>query len=103
METCNEITEFVECPSENENLNCASQREELLNKIMSCDFSLVELGLFLDTHPNCEKALAMHNEYANKNKKLKDTYQKLYGPLSMDYPCNSWRWGKSPWPWERGF
>lgn len=103
MKVCDENIECIDCLTNTENNDCTSRRDELLNQIMCCDFTLVELGLFLDTHPNCEKALKMHNEYANKCKKLKDTFQKMYGPLSMNYPCNSWRWGEAPWPWERGF
>ena len=34
--------------------------------------------------------------------KLKDKYQKVYGPLTIEYPCNKWRWLEEPWPWERG-
>ena len=33
---------------------------------------------------------------------LKDKYQKVYGPLSIYYPCNKWRWLEEPWPWEGG-
>ena len=34
-------------------------------------------------------------------KDLKDKYQKMYGPLTIFYPCNKWRWLEQPWPWER--
>ena len=37
-----------------------------------------------------------------KLKDLKDKYQKVYGPLSIYYPCNKWRWLEEPWPWEGG-
>ena len=37
-------------------------------------------------------------EYVN----LKDKYQRVYGPLTINYPCNKWRWLEEPWPWERG-
>ena len=33
---------------------------------------------------------------------LKEKYQKVYGPLTINYPCNKWRWLEQPWPWERG-
>ena len=32
---------------------------------------------------------------------LSDKYQRVYGPLSIYCPCNSWRWLENPWPWER--
>ena len=42
-------------------------------------FSIIELGLYLDTHPEDEKALCLHNKYSKELKELKDAYQKVYG------------------------
>lgn len=74
-------------------------REEMLNKIKEYKFSIIELALYLDTHPEDEKALCLHRKYANILKDLMDKYQKVYGPLAIDYPCNKWRWLEEPWPW----
>ena len=30
-------------------------------------------------------------------KELKDKYQKVYGPLTINFPCNKWRWLEEPW------
>ena len=35
----------------------------LLRKIQQYDFSLKELNLYLDTHPDCRRALAMFRKY----------------------------------------
>ena len=78
------------------------RREEMMMQIRELDFAIVELGLYLDTHPDDQKALCLHREYAKKLKDLKDKYQKVYGPLTIHYPCNKWRWLEEPWPWERG-
>ena len=77
-------------------------KEEMIKKLKCYRFAIIELGLYLDTHPEDEKALCLHKEYANKFKVLEDKYQKVYGPLSIMYPCNKWRWLEEPWPWERG-
>ena len=77
-------------------------REELMMKIKGYNFAVIELGLYLNTHPDDEKALCLHNAYAKKLKDLKDKYQKVYGPLTIYYPCNKWRWLEQPWPWEGG-
>ena len=77
-------------------------RQDMLQEIMEYRFALTELGLYLDTHPCDERAVAMHNEYSKQAKTLSDKYQKVYGPLTMDYPCNKWRWLEMPWPWEKG-
>lgn len=93
-----------ECSCEIER-NCACDnelREEMLMQIRAYKFSIVELGLYLDTHPDDEKALCLHREYTKRAKELADKYQKIYGPLSIYYPCKKWRWLEEPWPWERG-
>ena len=77
-------------------------REEMLNQIRALDFAVVELAEYLDTHEDDQKALCLHKEYATQLKELKDKYQKVYGPLSIYFPCNKWRWLEEPWPWERG-
>ena len=83
-----------------ENMNY--KQKEMLMKIKELSFSVVDLGLYLDTHPEDNKALCLHRRYTKELKDLKDKYQKVYGPLSIYYPCNKWRWLEEPWPWERG-
>ena len=77
-------------------------RSEMLKNIKCLKFAIIELGLYLDTHPDCERALCMHNKYTKELKILCDKYQKFYGPLTIEYPCNKWRWLEEPWPWEGG-
>lgn len=81
---------------------CDSKRREMINDIKALDFAIIELGLYLDTHPEDKKAVLMHNEYCKKTKELKDKYQEMYLPLSIYYPSNKWKWLDEPWPWERG-
>lgn len=78
------------------------RRQEMIDQIKSLDFAIIELGLYLDTHPDDQRALCMHREYCKQAKDLKDKYQRMYGPLTIFCPCNKWRWLEQPWPWERG-
>jgi len=78
------------------------ERKEMIMKIMELSFSITDLSLYLNTHPNDQKALCMHREYCKKLKEIKDKYQRMYGPLTIYYPCNKWRWLEQPWPWEGG-
>ena len=85
--------------------NCCDRmktRCEMLDEIRSLSFAVVELAQYLDTHPDDRRALALHREYANKLHDLKEKYQMLFGPLTINFPCNKWRWIEGPWPWERG-
>ncbi len=85
------------------NCDCEKNtRKEMLMEIRSLKFAINELALYLDTHPNDEKAICLHKEYCKKYRTLSDKYQKVYGPLTIEFPCNKWRWLEEPWPWERG-
>ncbi len=89
------------CEQTERTIDC-EQRREMIQQIRCYDFAINELALYLDTHPEDEKALCLHRKYAKQAKDLKDKYQKVYGPLTINYPCNKWRWLEEPWPWERG-
>lgn len=98
-------TENLNCTCENDTAECMENRNELRTKMMKeikcLNFAVIELGLYLDTHPDDRKALCLHREYTNRLKDVKDKYQRIFGPLSIYYPCNKWRWLEEPWPWER--
>ena len=77
-------------------------RKKLLKEIMEYDFSLQELILFLDTHPNDCKALDMYHDVQAKCKQAKQTYQQYFGALcsSDGTDKDKWTWIQGPWPWE---
>lgn len=72
-------------------------REEMIQEIRCLSFAIVELAEYLDTHVDDEKALCLHREYATRLHELKEKYQKVYGPLTINFPCNKWRWIEEPW------
>lgn len=81
------------------NNNTMMAKDEMLMQIRKYQFSIIELALYLDTHPEDERALCLHRKYANILRDLMDKYQRVYGPLSINCPCNKWRWLEEPWPW----
>lgn len=78
-----------------------SERERLLHEVMAADFTLIELNLYLDTHPADQRALAYYNSMVMQARMLRDNFEKRYGPLTAfsgsRYP---WQWIEGPWPWE---
>lgn len=92
------------CNTTPEQCCCERQRvrDEMIKQIKCLNFAVIELGLYLDTHHDDQKALCLHREYVKQLKELKDKYQRVYGPLSIYYPCKKWRWLEEPWPWEGG-
>ena len=84
-------------------LNPTNKKEELLFNILMYKFALKELNLYLDNYPNNNQMLNLYKKYLTEEKKLCDQYEKTYGPLttdSLNHDNNSWKWIKSPWPWE---
>lgn len=81
-----------------------SDKEMLKNKIHQYDFSIIEAELFLDTHPNCKRALAVLNELRAQRSALVKAYEERFGEYvvtSMQAGKNGcWDWIDSPWPWE---
>ena len=75
-----------------------NNRRKMADEIKGLEFAITELALYLDTHKDDERALCLHNKYCRECKELKDKYQKIYGPLTINYPCNKWRWLEEPWP-----
>lgn len=90
-----ELPKAKECPRD-------CKREEMIMKVRELDFAVEDIALYLNTHPDDRRALCLHNTYAKQLRDVKDKYQRVYGPLTIDFPCNKWRWLETPWPWERG-
>ena len=72
-------------------------REDMIQQIKCYSFAVTELALYLDTHPDDTKAICLHRKYCKELKELKDKYQKVYGPRTIEFPCNKWRWIEEPW------
>lgn len=83
----------------NNNMNCNScqTKEEMLQDIQCCKFAITDMALYLDTHPEDQRALCLHREYCNQCRCLTDQYQRMFGPLTIECPCNQWRWLEEPW------
>ncbi|MDI3538598.1 MAG: spore coat protein [Bacillota bacterium] len=82
------------------------EQAQLLTQIMALEFTAVDLNLYLDTHPDDQRALMDYNSTVQELAILKDQYQRRYGPLTnfgyapSQYP---WAWVNDPWPWEVSF
>lgn len=73
----------------------------LLREIQAVDFTIYDLSLFLDTHPECRRALEDHNKFVQKSAQLKSIYEQRYGPLKLDSVSKfPYRYINDPWPWE---
>lgn len=76
---------------------------QLMEQLQTIDFILVELTLYLDTHPDDHDAIKQFNHYAKDRKQLKKAFESQFGPLMQygnSYSAYPWNWSTSPWPWQ---
>ena len=75
----------------------------MLNDIGIVDFTLVDIMLYLDTHPTCKEAMEYYNHYVKVKNKMMKEFSMLYFPLTKEHAesTTEWRWGNAPLPWER--
>lgn len=79
-----------------------ASKEQMLEDIGIVDFTLIELTLYLDTHPFDRSAMEYFNHYNRiKSQLMKEFAQRFY-PLTLDYAESNkeWNWGMAPLPWE---
>ena len=81
------------------------EKQELLDQIYQCEFVLIDINLFLDTHPDCERAIADYNCYAEQLSTLKKIYVDNFGPLenfgNSENNCSEkWLYVSQPFPWQ---
>lgn len=74
-----------------------------LHALQAIDFTLVELNLYLDTHPDDLETLKQFNSTALKSREMTEAFEKKYGPLQNfghSFSAYPWQWKEAPWPWQ---
>lgn len=79
-----------------------SDKDRLMLEIQKYCFYLIDLGLYLDMHPNDREALKNFNETRNKYYRLINEYNKNYNPLMfIDSTSNdTYKWLEGNFPWS---
>lgn len=76
---------------------------QLLGELQSVDFVLVELTLYLDTHPDDNQALTQFTQFQRRKMTLTQQFEQSFGPMKQfgNSPTGStWAWDDAPWPWQ---
>ena len=84
---------------------CEMNRRELFEYINQVSFAVDDVKLFLDTHPENQKALEYFQKYKEKRIEALKEYAEVYGPLTVDIVSENsdcWKWINEPWPWQEG-
>ncbi len=78
-------------------------RVAMMQRIKAYDFALVEMNLYLDTHPDDCQALALFKMYREKRSQLVEEYEALFGPYIVtvdNVQGDTFTWINDPWPWD---
>lgn len=88
------------------NMHFSNEQEKLLHDIGVLDFVVIELALYLDTHPADRNAMEYYNHYNRMTNQAKKDYAEKFGPLTLALAdtsdCSEWNWATLPMPWEGG-
>ena len=83
-----------------------SEKEKMKYDIGVIDFVIVEMNLYLDTHPTDKDAMDYLSHYVRMKNQAMREYAMKFGPLSISDAdgcnMNMWKWSTEPWPWEGG-
>lgn len=73
-----------------------------LVELQALEFVVLELGIYLDTHPDDMEAFQLFQQYAAMEKSAKAAYEKRFGPLMKSTAAteDTYRWLQDPWPWN---
>ena len=79
-------------------------KHPLMMKISEISFTMDELRLYLDTHPNCQEAHHYFDELQEERRAAVAAYEAQFGPLTsygnVESDCENWKWANGPWPWQ---
>lgn len=81
-----------------------NEQAELLTYIDALCFATIDLGLYLDLHPNDKNVISLFNKYREQKKQYEREYESKFGPLFLSSDAMNtfpWAWNKMPWPWQK--
>jgi len=73
-----------------------------LTELQALEFVILELGLYLDTHPNDGEAFELFRQYVGMEREARRQYTAANGPLFKTEAAadKTYTWLKDPWPWQ---
>ena len=79
-----------------------NQKEQMLKDIGVVSFTVIDLALYLDTHPHDRSAMEYFNHYNRIKTQMEKEFSRNFFPLTMNQAESNkdWRWGEAPLPWE---
>ncbi len=78
------------------------QRDGLEDTLRALHFVIVELSLYLDTHPYCKAAIARMKRAREEYARVLAVYEKRFGPMTVmgDTKDGEWLYATQSFPWK---
>ena len=76
-----------------------TNREAAMRKLQTAKFALLDLHLYLDTHPEDLEMIAAYKKAAAKYVLALDAFTEQYGPVQW-LRAPGVEWLQNPWPWD---
>lgn len=73
-----------------------------LTELQALSFVVLELGDYLDTHPDDQEAFTLFQQYSALERTARANYETQNGPLTQSSSSadERYRWLEEPWPWN---
>ncbi len=79
-------------------------KDEMLRQLSALDFYVIDLNLYLNTHPDDRDAINKYNAVVREAAAMRKEFESQYGPLSPQFESKvPWQWIDNPWPWQYQF
>ena len=76
-----------------------NNREKMMRNLAAAKFTLWEIHLYLDTHPEDIAMISAYKKYESKYMMILHEYEEKYGAISIR-DAHGVEWLKDPWPWD---
>ncbi len=76
---------------------------QYMNELQAIDFVLIELSLYLDTHPDDQASIAQFSQFQRRRASIVQQFEASFGALKEygNSPVGQkWTWADGPWPWQ---
>ncbi len=77
-------------------------RKQMMEWVQMLGFCVVDMQLYLDTHPDDEEAFEYFKEAVEAYEEAKEKFEANFGPLTGSATAKQerWNWSDMPLPWE---
>ena len=79
-----------------------TEQQNMMRRLQVQSFVLDDVRLYLDTHPDDQRALAYYQKYRKLKEQTEAEYVRAFGPINSCQVDSDtrWTWVDTPWPWE---